>query len=105
MSNYIYSGKSYQQLVREEQRKKKQILNITIFLLRIMVVIALLISIVGSLFVAWLLKCFGFYTGVFVQFVQPLVEFQITTGFYYGAFVILGLICWVVTSIFSNNHS
>lgn len=104
MSYYINSNNSYQQLLKEEERKKKQILNITIFLLKIMVVIAMLISIIGSLFVAWLLKCFGFYAGVFVPFVEPLVGFTVTIGFYYGAFVAIGLLCWVVTAIFSNNH-
>lgn len=56
-------------------------------------------NIVGSLLVAWFLNLFGFYQNIFYGFVQPMVSFDVTIGFYYGAFVALGLIAWFIQTI------
>lgn len=57
----------------------------------------MLFSILGSLLVAWFLNLFDFYQNIFCGFLQPLVTFDITIGFYYGTFVVLGLLFGLIT--------
>lgn len=57
------------------------------------------LAIIGGLLIAWFLNLFGFYQNIFCEFVQPLVNFEVTIGFYYGSFVVLALIFCLVSSI------
>lgn len=105
MSSYNSNHNSiYFSPLEIEQKRKQMKREATLLDLfyRIGVFICMLFSIIGSLFVAWLLNCFGFFNGVFLAFVQPLVDFEITVGFYYGAFVVIGFVVWLITIIFGG---
>lgn len=56
-------------------------------------------NIIGSLLIAWFLNLFGFYYNIFYGFIQPLVSFDVTISFYYGAFVALGMTVWFIQTI------
>lgn len=96
------SYERYQEYLKEKEKERRRAESLAI---KIVEVGIMLFSVISGLVVGWILKFFGFYTGVFVGFLTPLVSFEVTVPFYYGVCVVISLICYIISVLTVRRNS